>query len=95
MTYRPGLCHQDGPTFEQWMRRPVYVVQCRTFARMLDLIGYAKPAPDRGIATKGAPVWVTFRALPGHRDQYGQILRDMVAVSFRTERLNARIDKQT
>lgn len=77
-------------TFEQWQQRPVYVTQVRTFKRALELLKIEVPAEGRGLATRPPHVLDTFRALPGHRDQYGQALRDMVAVSIRMDRFNKR-----
>ena len=74
-------------SFEAWLRRPVYVMQVRTFRRALDLLGIPQPAPGCGIATR-APhgALYTFRALPGHRDANAQALRNAVAKAIRGAR---------
>ena len=76
--------------FEQWKRRPVYVAQCRTWKRALELVGIAPPAPDQGIALPGDHILTTFHALPGHRDAYAQVLRNQVALSIRMDRYRKR-----
>lgn len=72
--------------------RRVYLVQCRTFRRALELTGIKPPEADHGLATRPGdfPAIDTFRARPGHRCFYGQLLRDQVAFSFRMERFRRR-----
>lgn len=78
--------------FENWLNRPVYKVQVKAFRRAKELLGID---PNCNLATRGDSVLVTFAALPGHRDQYGQVLRNMVALSLRMDRLNRRINPRT
>jgi len=77
-------------TFEQWLNRPVYKVQCIAFRKAKELCGID---PNSNLATRGASVFDTFAALPGHRDKYAQVLRDMVALSLKMDRLQKRIPK--
>ena len=74
-------------TFEAWQNRPVYKVQCYTFRKAKELCGID---PDSNLATRGASVFDTFRALPQYRDSYAKTLRGMVALSIRMERLRER-----
>lgn len=54
----------DSPlSFEQWLRRPVYVVQCVTYRMACDM-GY---------------VGVGFRTMPGYRDEVSLAVRSLVA----------------
>ena len=57
-------------TFEEWLRRPVYVAQCTTWAlaNKLNLCSFA------------------VRSLPGHRNATTQAARDMVAIAMREVR---------
>lgn len=57
-------------TFEQWLKRPVYVAQCRTWklAAELDLCS------------------VRFRALPAYRDEQAREARRTVAQEMRRRR---------
>lgn len=71
----------DNPTFEQWLKRPVYVVQCHTMRRARDLCGL--------VDGQYLPI-DKFRCLPGYRDRYAQTLRNMVALSIRMDRLKAK-----
>jgi hypothetical protein len=50
-------------TFEKWMKRPVYVAQCKTAS----------------IAQANGVFCFLFRALPGHRDAQAQRARNAVA----------------
>lgn len=79
--------------FDAWQDRPVYKVQCYTFGRALKLIGMESPANGGGIATKGPHILNTFRALPPYRDESAKVLRGMVALSVRMERLQRRVGK--
>ena len=62
----------ESPTFEQWKKRPVYVVQCYT-SRIADALGLL---PSIG-----------YRSLPGYRDTYAQTARDFIALSVRIDRM--------
>lgn len=63
--------------FEEWLNRPVYVVQCRTW----------KIAASLNLCSLG------IRAIPGQRDQFAQLARDMVALSVRMDRLKKRLER--
>lgn len=80
-------------TFDQWLNRPVYKVQCYTFSRALKLIGMESPANGGGIATKGPHILDTFRAFPPYRDESAKVLRSMVALSVRMDRLAKRVQQ--
>lgn len=61
----------DSPlSFDQWMRRPVYVAQCRTWAA----------AKAMGVCCD------RFRALPCYRDSQARQARKLVADMMRKER---------
>lgn len=66
----PASFFNSPLTFEQWMRRPVYVVQCRTW----------KAAKALGVCC------VTFRCLPGYRNDEARHARKLVADWMRHER---------
>lgn len=57
-------------TFEEWMKRPVYVAQCYTWA----------------LAAKLQLNCVRFRALPGYRDDEARQARRLVAEAVRYQR---------
>ena len=61
-------------TFDQWMRRPVYLAQCATWQKAAEL----------NLCSFGV------RALPGRRDMYAQAARDMIALSVRMDRARRR-----
>lgn len=67
---RPPRYSDSALSFEQWMRRPVYVVQCKTW-RMAKALGVC---------------CILFRALPGHRDDEARHARGIVAMMMRRER---------
>ena len=79
--------------FEKWMNRPVYKAQCATFKRCLELLKMPAPEDGRGLATKGNHLINDFRVLPKYRTPEAKILRDMVALSIKMDRLNKRITK--
>jgi len=81
----------DGHPFDKWMTRPVYVVQCKTFAKARELLKL--PMSKGGYATSGYHLINELRVLPGHRSKEGQLLRDMVATAMRIDRLNSRLDR--
>lgn len=62
-------------TFEEWKKRPVYVVQCRTWAM----------AADMGLCC------ALFRALPPYRDTAARNARNRVAAAMRGERNAQRV----
>lgn len=66
----PASFFNSPLTFEQWMRRPVYVAQCKTW----------KTAKALGVCCLG------FRCLPGYRDANAQHARKLVADMVRRER---------
>ncbi len=57
-------------TFEEWLRRPVYVAQCTTMA----------------LASKLGVFCHSFRALPGYRDAAAMQARLRVANEVRAQR---------
>lgn len=61
-------------TYEEWKQRPVYVAQCKTWAKAaeLDLCS------------------VRFRCLPLYRDQEARDARRRVAAALRADRLHQR-----
>lgn len=59
-------------TFDEWMQRPVYLAQCATQRKAVEL----------NIAFPG------FRARPKFRDGYSQLARDFVAWSVHMDRLD-------
>lgn len=73
-------------TFDQWQRRPVYVVQCRTFRVLLDLLQIPHTTHEGGIATRGNHPIAYFRLLPAHRCDYSKALRKRVADEVRRQR---------
>ena len=62
-------------TFDQWMRRPVYLAQCATW----------KKAAELNLCSLGV------RALPGKRDMYARAARDIIALSVRMDRARRRL----
>jgi hypothetical protein len=62
-------------TFDKWMKRPVYVAQCRTWAKAAEL----------NLCSLGV------RAVKGQRDAYCQSARDMIALSVRMDRMRRRL----
>lgn len=62
-------------TFEEWKKRPVYVAQCRTWAK----------AAEMGLAVH------PFRALPGYRNAAATMARNRVAEVIREERRHPRL----
>lgn len=66
----PASFFNSSLSFEQWMRRPVYVTQCKTW-RIAKAIGVC---------------CIGFRCLPGHRDSEAQRARQLVADMVRRER---------
>lgn len=61
-------------TFEEWKRRPVYVAQCRTWAKAAEL----------GV------ICHKFRCLPPYRDPAARQARQSVALAIRSERQHQR-----
>ncbi len=64
-------------TFDQYMKRPVYVAQCRTWKRAAEL----------NLCSLG------IRAVKEYRDGYAQAARDMIALSIRMDRARGRLMK--
>jgi len=79
----------SGMTFEQWKRRPVYVVQCFT-ARIANELCGIRLLPGQGLAlvfgAHGNHGLDTFRALRPYRSQAANALRTRVAAHVRTLR---------
>lgn len=61
-------------TFEEWKQRPVYVAQCRTWAKAAEL----------------DLCCVRFRCLPAYRDTQARDARNRVAAAIRADRLHQR-----
>ena len=61
-------------TFEQWLRRPVYLAQCATWRK----------AKELGLCRIGV------RALPGYRDAAAQAARDTIARAVKADRARSR-----
>lgn len=61
-------------TFEEWMRRPVYVAQCKTWR----------------MAAQMQLCCITFRCFPRYRDEKALTARAKVAAAMRAERAQAR-----
>ncbi len=64
-------------TFDQYMKRPVYVAQCRTWKRAAEL----------NLCSLG------IRAVKEYRDGYAQAARGMIALSIRMDRARGRLMK--
>ena len=71
---------------DQWQKRPVYVVQCRTFNVLLDMLNITHTTHEGGIATQGNHPIMYFRVVPAHRCDYSKRLRKMVADKVREQR---------
>lgn len=81
--------HQSD--FATWRKRPVYKVQCQTFAMACDLMD-VRLAPGEGLLTRAdqASALHTFRALKDHRDESANALRNAVAREMRLARAGQR-----
>lgn len=77
--------------FETWRNRPVYKVQCQTFAVACDLMD-VRLASGEGLATHAdrASALNTFRALRNYRDESANALRNSVAREMRLARAGQR-----
>lgn len=73
-------------TFEQWINRPVYKVQCRTFKVLLDILNIPHIVGDRGIATSVDHPIAHFRVFPKYRGAFSVSLRNKVAEAVRAQR---------
>lgn len=62
-------------TFEDWLRRPVYVAQCKTWSK----------ANELGVCCS------RFRALPAYRDDLARKARSQVAKAILAERQQCRM----
>jgi len=62
-------------TFDQWLNRPVYKAQVKTFNIARGLLGL----PDGDLATSGNHLVNEFRVLPKYRTVQGLALRKRVA----------------
>jgi hypothetical protein len=62
-------------TFDQWLNRPVYKAQVKTFNIARGLLGL----PDGDLATSGNHPVSEFRVLPKYRTAQGLALRKRVA----------------
>lgn len=74
-------------TFDKWMKRPVYVIQCRSVSRAKQLMGVTPET--QGIAA--IDLLHGMRAKKDYRDTGAQILRDMVALSLKMDRASKRV----
>ena len=84
-------------SFEQWMRRPVYVTQCKTFS-MAKSICNVELKPHEGLAMRMDRIddgLATFRSLPQYRSQAARALRNKVAQAVRNERKARLINSTT
>lgn len=72
----------SGMTFQQYMRRPVYKVQCHTMQIAQQLCGL-QPQQGKGritaLSTSDTDGLTRFRCLPGHRTDAAKSLRLRVA----------------
>lgn len=77
--------------FEQFMRRPVYKVQCFTTRIARQLVGIHVPN-GQGLASAMDAIsgLHTFRCLSPYRDDAGKLLRARVARHIRTLRAKSR-----
>lgn len=93
MTKRESQVSQTklGVSFEQWMRRPVYKVQCFTAALAYELCGIRK-APGQGyvsvLGAKNAGL-SKFRCIAPYRDNEANDLRLRVARHVKAMRREA------
>ena len=69
-------------TFEQWLNRPVYKTQCKTFEIAKTLLGL----PNGDIATQGNHPVLYLRLVPAHRCEFSLKLRKQVADAVRQTR---------
>lgn len=69
-TRRAHSYRDSALTFEQWLNRPVYLTQCKTWAA----------AKMLGVCC------IRFRSLPGYRDDEAKRARKLVADMMRKER---------
>lgn len=69
-------------TFDEWLNRPVYKVQCFTFKLAKELLGL----PKGDFVTTGNHPIVNFRAAPAYRDAKALHLRKTVADIVRQKR---------
>lgn len=69
-TRRAHSYRDSALTFEQWLNRPVYLTQCKTWAA----------AKMLGVCC------IRFRSLPGYRDDEAKHARKLVADWMRKER---------
>ncbi len=73
---------RSGMTFQQYMRRPVYKVQCHTMQIAQQLCGL-QPQQGKGrmtaMSTSDTDGLTRFRCLPGHRTDAAKALRLRVA----------------
>lgn len=67
---KPARYLDSDMTFEQWMRRPVYVAHCKTAA----------------VARAMGVICFRFRCLPAYRDEQAKRARKLVADMMRKER---------
>lgn len=78
-----------GISFDQWMRRPVYKVQCYTASIAHSLCG-VKKQPGLGLATffgtQDATGLTKFRCLKSYRDDAANDLRNRVAQHIKGNR---------
>ncbi len=72
--------------FQQWLNRPVYKAQCRSFKLAQQALGMPELAPAQGLATSGNHVLATFRAYPQYRSPEAIALRLQVADMIRQSR---------
>lgn len=89
-TQSPKLaCTISGVGFEEWKRRPVYAVHCKTYSVAKQLCGIDL-APGQGLATPMHSVRTdalsSFRCLRAYRTPEANQLRTAVARHVRAQR---------
>lgn len=87
-------CTASGASFEEWRRRPVYTVHCKTFSIAQKLCG-VNLTPGQGLAISAShgeySGLATFRCLPAHRTPLGSSLRQAVAKEIHAQRAAQRL----
>lgn len=69
-------------TFEEWLRRPVYLVHCETTEYAKQLCGL-DPRVNLALSKDSPHALATFRARPEYRTPQALALRKRVALHFR------------
>jgi len=89
MTSTKLACAASGQSFEEWLRRPVYMAHCFTSKLARELCGIQLKSGE-GMASVHSPTGAyglsTFRALKPFRSREGNELRGRVAARVRSMR---------